>query len=47
MCTHRLADGPLTCTRDDDTHDENADGGHTYAASWAPDGRHDDITQEY
>ena len=32
MCAHTLSDGPLICDRTDD-HDENARGGHTYAAT--------------
>lgn len=45
MCAHRLADGPLTCTRPDN-HDEAAPGGHTYTATWAPDRRHDDNPED-
>lgn len=36
MCAHRLAGDSLTCDRTT-PHDENAVGGHTYAASSQPD----------
>lgn len=39
MCSRRLNDGPLVCTRLD-AHDPQARGGHTYAASDCAD-RHD------
>lgn len=38
---HPLGGGTLTCTLTaGHAH------GHVYVAAWAPDGRHDDITQE-
>jgi hypothetical protein len=44
MCTHKLDDGPLVCTRTT-AHDEAARGGHTYAASDAPD-RHVEVCDD-
>lgn len=42
MCDHRGPfGGDLVCTRDD-----HADNGHTYEAAWAPDGTHDDTTED-
>lgn len=37
ICVHRLADGPLVCTRTD-PHTT----GHTFESTTVPDGRHDD-----
>lgn len=39
MCDHRLADGPLTCTRTD-THEPGR--GCIYQSTTVADGRHDD-----
>lgn len=38
-CTHRLADGPLVCSRTDD-HEPGH--GCTYESTTVRDGRHDD-----
>lgn len=46
MCDHRGPfNGDMPCTRTDE-HDPTARAGHTYVSAWAPDGRHDDNTQE-
>ena len=41
-CTHRLADGPLTCVRTDDHQT-----GHVYHSTTVADGRHDDEGSDY